>query len=194
MNALIQGHSGTAPETSRNALGKNQGTNEDDSQSDHHPEAGIFHNQMTRTFGTEDGQDSSLIQNCHFAGFSLWKLTPCGKDQRETDAFLAEICWSFCFKSNKEGLKVNFFLENQLFERVSAQNAFRLLLDSLICFPTELTYSLALLCDFGVKVFDWYSGYRGTRHVSREPIFVKNTYNPYTKKTFKTSECQQMML
>ena len=42
MNPLIQGHSGTAPETSRNALSTSQGTNEGDSQSDPHPEAGIF--------------------------------------------------------------------------------------------------------------------------------------------------------
>ena len=43
MNPLLQGHSGTTPETSRNALSTSQGTNEDDSQSDPHPEAGIFH-------------------------------------------------------------------------------------------------------------------------------------------------------
>ena len=42
MNPLIQGHSGTAPETSRNVFNTNQGTNEDDFQSDPHPEAGIF--------------------------------------------------------------------------------------------------------------------------------------------------------
>ena len=47
MNPLIQGHSGTAPETSRNAFSVNQGTNEDDSQSNPHPEAGLFHNQTT---------------------------------------------------------------------------------------------------------------------------------------------------
>ena len=45
MNPLIQGYSKTAPETSRNAFFKSQGTNEDDSQSGPHPEAGIFHNQ-----------------------------------------------------------------------------------------------------------------------------------------------------
>ena len=33
MSPLIQGHSETAPETSRNAFGTKQGTNEDDSQS-----------------------------------------------------------------------------------------------------------------------------------------------------------------
>ena len=31
MSPLIQGHSGTAPETSQNAFGTSQGTNEDDS-------------------------------------------------------------------------------------------------------------------------------------------------------------------
>ena len=58
MNPLIQGYSGTAPETSRNAFGTNQGTNEDDNQSDSHPEAGIFHNQTTRNSGPEDGYDN----------------------------------------------------------------------------------------------------------------------------------------
>ena len=57
MNQLIQAHSGTAPGTSRNALSTSQGTNEDDSQSDPHPEAGIFYNQMTQNFGPEDGHD-----------------------------------------------------------------------------------------------------------------------------------------
>ena len=57
MNPLIQGHSGTAPESSRNALSTSQGTNEDESQSDHHPEAGIFHNEMTQNSGPEDGHD-----------------------------------------------------------------------------------------------------------------------------------------
>ena len=59
MNLLIQGHSGTAPETSRNAFSTNQGTNEDDSQSDPHPEAGIFHNQTTQNSGPEDGHDTN---------------------------------------------------------------------------------------------------------------------------------------
>ena len=57
MNPLIQGHSGTAPKTSRNAFSVNQGTNEDDSQSDPHPEAGLFHNQTTRNSDPEDGHD-----------------------------------------------------------------------------------------------------------------------------------------
>ena len=39
MNPLLPGRSGTTPEPSRNAFNARQGTNEDDSQSDPHPEA-----------------------------------------------------------------------------------------------------------------------------------------------------------
>ena len=56
-NPLIQGHSGTAPETSRNIFSINQGTNEVDSQSNPHLEAGLFTNQMTQNFGPEDGHN-----------------------------------------------------------------------------------------------------------------------------------------
>ena len=57
MNPLIHGDSGTAPETSRNASSTSQGTNEDDSQNDPHPESGIFHSQMTQNSGPEEGHD-----------------------------------------------------------------------------------------------------------------------------------------
>ena len=57
MNPLIQGHSGTTPEMSRNAFSTNQGTNEDDAQSDPHPEAGISGNQMMQNSGHEDQHD-----------------------------------------------------------------------------------------------------------------------------------------
>ena len=53
MNPLLPGCSGT-PEPSRNALNTSQGTNEDDSQNDPHPEA-VFHGQMTQNSGPEDG-------------------------------------------------------------------------------------------------------------------------------------------
>ena len=59
VNPLIQGHSGTAPETSRNVFSINQGTNEDDSQGNPHPEAGLFNNQMTQNPGPEDGHDNN---------------------------------------------------------------------------------------------------------------------------------------
>ena len=42
MNPLLQGHSGTTLDASRNVFSINQGTNEDDSQSDPHPEAGLL--------------------------------------------------------------------------------------------------------------------------------------------------------
>ena len=58
MNPLIPGNSGTAPETSRNAFSASQGTNEDDSQSDPHPEASIFRTQTTQNSGPEDGHDN----------------------------------------------------------------------------------------------------------------------------------------
>ena len=70
MNPLIQGHSVTAVETSRNVLSTSQGTNEDDSQSDPHPDAGIFHNQMTQNSGPEDGHNTcaSKIEINHHIG------------------------------------------------------------------------------------------------------------------------------
>ena len=65
MNPLLQGHSGTTPETSRDVFSIDQGTNEDDSQSNRHPEAGLL------TSGREDRHDmatgvqreSAVVQN-----------------------------------------------------------------------------------------------------------------------------------
>ena len=57
MSPLLQGHSGTTPEPSRNAFSTRQGTNEDDSQNDPHPEADLFHCQMKRNSGPADGRD-----------------------------------------------------------------------------------------------------------------------------------------
>ena len=54
MNPLVQGKSGTTPLMSRNAFSTNQGTIEDDSQSDPHPEAGVFGNQTIRKSGPKD--------------------------------------------------------------------------------------------------------------------------------------------
>ena len=70
MNSLRQGHSGTAPETSRNALSTSQETNEDDCQSYSHPEAGIFHNQMTQNSGPEDGHDSNYGLEFFYQGLN----------------------------------------------------------------------------------------------------------------------------
>ena len=59
MNPLLPGHSGTTPEPSRNALNTSQGTNEDDSQNDPRPEAGLFHGQMTQNSGPEKDCDTN---------------------------------------------------------------------------------------------------------------------------------------
>ena len=56
-NPLIQGHSGTTAETSRNVFSISQGTNEDDSQSNPHPEAGLLNNQTTQNSGPENRHD-----------------------------------------------------------------------------------------------------------------------------------------
>ena len=61
MNPLLQNHSGTTLEPSRNASGSSQGTNEDNSQNDLHPEASLFHGQMTRNSGPEDGHNTEHI-------------------------------------------------------------------------------------------------------------------------------------
>ena len=63
MNPLTQGHSGTASQSSRIAYGTNQGTNEDDSQSDPHPETGIFQSPTTRNCGPEDGHN--MVMGVH---------------------------------------------------------------------------------------------------------------------------------
>ena len=53
----LRNHSGTTPEPSRDALNTSQGTNEDDSQNDPRPEAGLFHGQMTQNSGPEGRHD-----------------------------------------------------------------------------------------------------------------------------------------
>ena len=55
LNQQIRMHSGTVPETFLNTNVDNQGTNEDDSMSDPHPEAGLFRSQTTQNSGQEVG-------------------------------------------------------------------------------------------------------------------------------------------
>ena len=55
--SLIQGHSGTAPETYRKTLGTNQGTNEDESQSVPHSGAIVSQSQRTRNSGPGKAYD-----------------------------------------------------------------------------------------------------------------------------------------
>ena len=60
LNQQITTHSETVPGTFRNTNVENQGTNEDDSQSDPHPEASIFCGQNAQNSDLEDGCDSCL--------------------------------------------------------------------------------------------------------------------------------------
>ena len=60
-------HSGTVPETFRNTNVDNQGTNEDDSMSDPHPEAGLFRSQTTQNSGQEGGPYTNYFRR--FADF-----------------------------------------------------------------------------------------------------------------------------
>ena len=82
MNPLLPGRSGTTPEPTRNALNISQGTNKDDSQNDPHPEAGLFHGQMTQNSGPEGGHDSSdcFVFNANFmTSFNISRVTLTGR-------------------------------------------------------------------------------------------------------------------
>ena len=65
LNQQIRTHSETVPGTLRNTNVENQGTNEDDSQSDPHPEAGIFRGQTTQNYGPKECRDRFLTQIYH---------------------------------------------------------------------------------------------------------------------------------
>ena len=59
LNPLIEGDSGSVPETSQNTYGINQGTKEDDSQIDPRPEARVSQSQTTQDSGPDDVSDNS---------------------------------------------------------------------------------------------------------------------------------------
>ena len=85
MNPLLQGHSRTTPETSRNAFGTNQGTKEDDSLSEPHPEADIFRSQTTQNSAPEDGYDTVTgvteeIRNRHDMVTGVYEESLCRHD------------------------------------------------------------------------------------------------------------------
>ena len=78
-------HSENVPGTLRNVNVENRGTNEDDSQSDPHPEAGIFRSQTTQISGPEVGHDmvtgvTEEIRNGHDMVKRVQKESLCGHD------------------------------------------------------------------------------------------------------------------
>ena len=60
LNPQIRTHSGTVPGAFQNTNVEKRGANEDDSQSDPHPEAGILRSQITQDSGSDVGPDTSL--------------------------------------------------------------------------------------------------------------------------------------
>ena len=78
-NQQIQTHSRTVPGTFRNTNMENQGTNEDDSQSDPHPEGGLFRSQTTQNSGPEVGPynvPSSAVSGGHLRQQRIKKCVP----------------------------------------------------------------------------------------------------------------------
>ena len=71
MNPLLQGHSGTTPEASRNVFSISQGTNEDDSQSNPHPEAGL---DMVTAVQRESVEDRDMV-------IKVQRENPCQRDR-----------------------------------------------------------------------------------------------------------------
>ena len=71
LNPLLPGGSGTTPEPTRNASGINQGTNEDDSQNDPHPEASLFHGQREQKSGTEWDYDKNFSNILNDKNYTL---------------------------------------------------------------------------------------------------------------------------
>ena len=67
LNQQIRLHSGTVPETFRKTNVNNQGTDEDDAQSDPHPEAGLFCSQTTQCSGPGVGpyMVTGVIEETH---------------------------------------------------------------------------------------------------------------------------------
>ena len=72
-NQQIHTHFETVPGIFRNTNLENQGTNEDDSQSDPHPEAGIFGGQTTQNSGPKYCRDNTkfFFGQFLFASFSM---------------------------------------------------------------------------------------------------------------------------
>ena len=88
MNPLLQGHSGTTPETSRNVFIINQGTNEDDSQSDPHPEVGLLtssredRHDMATGVQTESTQVHDMVTGVHEEVMYCSPSTSSGKQKK----------------------------------------------------------------------------------------------------------------
>ena len=93
LNQQITTHSETVPGTFRNTNVENQGTNEDDSQIDPHPEAGIFCGQTTQNSDLEDCCDNNHLKKrckkqntCEAVNFNFKKLKHYKDFQKHTNS------------------------------------------------------------------------------------------------------------
>ena len=109
MNPLLPGGSGTTPEPTRNASGINQGTNEDDSQNDPHPEASLFHGQREQNSGTERGYDKWLCfyasEICCFSAAKKFLPLPYAADYSRLRVSHLQRIGAFYLLPAAEGLK-----------------------------------------------------------------------------------------
>ena len=99
LNPLIQGDSGSPPETSRNTLGTNQGTNEDDTHSNPHHETSISQSQITWNFGPEDSYDRYFM-------FMNAFLTLCENETRNSVKYICFLAAKFLCELLKSVLDV----------------------------------------------------------------------------------------
>ena len=105
-NQQIRTHAGTVPGTFRNPNVENQRTNEDDSQSDPHPEEGIFRSQITQNSGIELARDRNILQYGNSIRVYMLKKPCCLEyNQKFLDGTLRNHLIFLKFLSNSEKVR-----------------------------------------------------------------------------------------
>ena len=98
MNPLVQGHSGTTPETSRNVFSINQGANEDDSQSDPHPEAVLltsgreYRHDMATGVQRESAAGQDMVTGVHEEVMYCSPSTSSGEQKKNHSTSQSQFC------------------------------------------------------------------------------------------------------
>ena len=100
MNPLIQGYSGTAPETSRKPFDSNQESNEDDAQSDSHPASSLLQSQATQISDLEDGDD--IMTGVHEEVTFCSHSTSSGKQKKKRSSSQPQFCSKTTTATNEE--------------------------------------------------------------------------------------------
>ena len=98
MKTLLQGHSGTTPEASRNVFSINQGTNEHDSQSNPHPEAGLLtsvqedRHDMATGVQRESAVGQDIVTGVHQGVMYCSPSTSSGKQKKNRSTSQPQFC------------------------------------------------------------------------------------------------------